>query len=93
MLPKSHPAFVESPLYPLWPHKHAGVAARGFAVDLSDPRAVRGCLGDVMREMGAPVEVLHWNPYNSVRTPLLEMVADEVDELMGVGVKGGRPER
>jgi hypothetical protein len=45
-------------------------------------------MADVAREMGAPVEVLHWNPYNSLRTPLLEMGPGEVDELMGVGVKG-----
>lgn len=38
--------------------------------------------------MGSPVEVLHWNPYNSIRTPLLELAPEEIDRLNGVATKG-----
>jgi NAD(P)-dependent dehydrogenase (short-subunit alcohol dehydrogenase family) len=78
-----------SPPSPPRPRRPAtpGVSARGFAADLSDARAVRAALAEVCAAMGPP-EVLHWNPYNSCRTPLLDMGPGEVDELMGVGVKG-----
>ena len=62
-------------------------AACGYECDLGDPEAVRRALRRVAQEMG-PVEVLHYNPYNSVRTPLLEMRPEDVDALMGVSVKG-----
>ncbi|GBF90496.1 hypothetical protein Rsub_03492 [Raphidocelis subcapitata] len=65
----------------------AGITARGFAVDLADPSAVRAGLAAVARDLGPP-EVLHWNPYNSLRPPLLQLPPEEVDSLMGVAVKG-----
>lgn len=66
----------------------AGIVAHGFSVDLSDPSAVRSGLSSVARQMGAPVEVLHWNPYNSIQTPLLQMTPEEIDTLNGVALKG-----
>jgi hypothetical protein len=70
--------------------KAAGVRApvRGFAVDLADEKAVAAGFQAAADALKGPIEVVHWNPYNTLRAPLLELAAGGVDELTGVAVKG-----
>jgi NADP-dependent 3-hydroxy acid dehydrogenase YdfG len=55
----------------------AGITARGFSCDLSDPVAVRGLISDVRAALG-PITVLHWNAYSRLAG---DLTASEPNEL------------
>jgi NADP-dependent 3-hydroxy acid dehydrogenase YdfG len=55
----------------------AGIKARGFSCDLSDPAALPSLLSDVRGALG-PITVLHWNAYS---TAARDLTASQPAEL------------
>lgn len=65
----------------------AGITAKGFACDLSDPKAVRTLIRDVRGSLG-PIAVLHWNAYTPGAGDLTSSPAEELLGPLGVSVLG-----
>jgi NADP-dependent 3-hydroxy acid dehydrogenase YdfG len=61
------------------------IRAAGFAVDLSDPQAVRGLAGKVREQLG-PATVLHWNAYGMGGGDLLKADAAEIRQVLELPV-------
>jgi short-subunit dehydrogenase len=64
-----------------------GITAKGFACDLSDPKAVRTLIRDVRGSLG-PITVLHWNAYAPGAGDLTSSPAEELLGSLGVSVVG-----
>lgn len=65
----------------------AGVTARGFAVDLGDPDAVRALMGEVHAALG-PIAVLHWNAFAGGAGDLTTASPGELRTSLDVSVHG-----
>lgn len=65
----------------------AGVTAKAFPCDLSDPDAVTKMVGDVRAQLG-PVHTLHWNAYGGGAGDLTTCSAAALRRTFDVGVTG-----
>jgi 3-oxoacyl-[acyl-carrier protein] reductase len=66
----------------------SGATAKGFAVDLSDAAAVKASIAAVQGSLG-PISTLHWNPYQTLYAPLLEVTAEQLQSGFNLSVTGG----
>ena len=60
-----------------------GGAARGVAMDITDPKQIRDALDDMSR-----LDVLVSTPAVNVRKPLLDITSDEFDRVVRLNLKG-----
>jgi hypothetical protein len=67
---------------------NSGATTKGFAADLSDAAAVKATIAAVRDSMG-PVSMLHWNPYQPLYAPLLDVTPAQLQSGFNVSVKGG----
>ena len=65
----------------------AGLTAKAFPCDLSQPQAVRALMRDVRASLG-PIAVLHWNAYTPGAGDLTTSPVEELDGPLGVSVLG-----
>ncbi len=65
----------------------AGVEARAFPCDLSDPAAVRAMIAGVRASLG-PISVIHWNAYGGGAGDLLKADPSALRAVFDVGVTG-----
>lgn len=65
----------------------AKIRAKGYAVDLGDPKAVARLIEDVRRDLG-PITVLHWNAYVGGAGDLLTADPSELHKVLDVSVVG-----
>ena len=63
----------------------AGITARAFPRDLSDPSALRPLVAEVREQLG-PVHSLHWNAYAGLAGDLSTCEIDELRTVFDVGV-------
>lgn len=63
----------------------AGVVARGFPFDLSDPAAIAPLIANVREALG-PVTVLHWNAHSSLAGDLTQADLADLRTNLSVGV-------
>ena len=66
--------------------EQAGVKAKAFTADLSDPEAVRGVV-KAARELG-PIACLHWNAYGGKAGDLTTAPTAELREALDISVHG-----
>lgn len=64
--------------------REAGIEARAFAVDLSDPAAARALVADAREALG-PIAVLHWNAYSGAAGDLTQCDVSELHTVVDVG--------
>lgn len=65
----------------------AGITAKAFPCDLSDPAAVKKLVGDVHEALG-PVAAIHWNAYAGLAGDLTTADPTELRTVLDVGVVG-----
>lgn len=65
--------------------ERAGIRARGFSADLSDPGALAALIAQVRSALG-PITVLHWNAYSHGAGDLLTSEPDALRHVFDVSV-------
>ncbi|WIA20594.1 hypothetical protein OEZ85_004979 [Tetradesmus obliquus] len=65
----------------------SGITAKGFAADLSDAAAVKSAVAAVQSSLGR-INMLHWNPYQTLYAPLLSVTPDQLQSGFNVSVTG-----
>ena len=65
----------------------AGIKARAFPADLTNPEAVKKLVADVRRDLG-PVTVIHWNAYAATGGDLMTATAADLRVPFDVSVTG-----
>jgi NADP-dependent 3-hydroxy acid dehydrogenase YdfG len=65
----------------------AGIKARAFPADLTNPEAVKKLVADVRRDLG-PITVIHWNAYAATGGDLMTATAADLRVPFDVSVTG-----